>query len=511
MANWRLWRARVREETRAALDTFRRSPAKSQTSPTAHLLAISDLHLGHDLKRGVKHDPSDLPALDRHLGDFLDHYREHREDGLPWRLVIVGDMVDFIAITETPNDDELVSFQVTDEERLYGLRVEPAKAVWKLSRVVRRHSHFCNRLAAFIARGHEVVIVRGNHDPEWTWPDVQETFRNAIVHYGSMLAPHESLRRIVGERISFRDWFYLEPGRFYAEHGHFYDEFSVTDELTWPTDGSAPEIREPVSTLAQRYFANKHTSLDLNNVERWEFLDFVRWGLEGGRFVRALADYFVMCGRVLAFSARASFATTTQSIRGLASSSTKRAPIDVRLHRIRASLQAVREDYEDLAKAILALTRPPAEKSVLATAQMLYFDRVLLGALTGVAVVGASVGLSTQLARVSALAGVLVGAAAANYWLGRSRVVDSHPKLIAAAHRVAALFRVPVVVMGHSHRVVDQPVGDTSRYYNLGTWLSPSRDDQQGPAGFPHVVVGSSGAVMRRWRLRSESLPEVVA
>ena len=77
-------------------------------------------------------------------------------------------------------------------------------------------------------------------------------------------------------------------------------------------------------------------------------------------------------------------------------------------------------------------------------------------------------------------------------------------KLIAAAHRVAALFRVPVVVMGHSHRVVNQPIGETSHYFNLGTWLAPSRDGEDSPAGFPHVVVGSSGAVLRRWTLQAE-------
>ena len=154
----------------------------------------------------------------------------------------------------------------------------------------------------------------------------------------------------------------------------------------------------------------------------------------------------------------------------------------------------------------------PREKAgPLATAQMLYVDRILLGAFTGAAVASVAMTTTTHLSRFSALTGVLVGAAALNLWLGRARVVDSHPKLLEAARRVAALFRVPVVVMGHSHRVVNQPVSDEARYYNLGTWVAPSRDGNEGPAGFPHVVVGSSGAALRRWTIDTDKSVGVVA
>src|SRR6185312_4873350 len=146
----------------------------------ANLLAISDLHLGHDLKQGVERAPDGVPAVDPPLAAFLEHHRKHRRDGKPWRLIIVGDMVDFIAITRTPDAKEVVSFDVTEEERLYGLKPEPAKAEWKLHHVLVRHRLFFDALARFVADGNEIIVLCGNHDPEWIWPTVQRVLRDGL-------------------------------------------------------------------------------------------------------------------------------------------------------------------------------------------------------------------------------------------------------------------------------------------------------------------------------------------
>jgi hypothetical protein len=50
-------------------------------------------------------------------------------------------------------------------------------------------------------------------------------------------------------------------------------------------------------------------------------------------------------------------------------------------------------------------------------------------------------------------------------------------------------------VMGHSHRPVDQAVGNGTRYFNLGSW-TPGRSTD----GFPHVAVVGGSAELRRWR-----------
>src|SRR2546428_14184576 len=91
----------------------------------------------------------------------------------------------------------------------------------------------------------------------------------------------------------------------------------------------------------------------------------------------------------------------------------------------------------------------------------------------------------------------------------RARSLLAHPMLQAAARRVAQIFDVKYIVMGHSHRMVEEPVGNSTRYFNLGSWTGRSND------GFPHVVVTGGSAELRRWKgLRSstrrpiQSLPQ---
>jgi UDP-2,3-diacylglucosamine pyrophosphatase LpxH len=62
-----------------------------------------------------------------------------------------------------------------------------------------------------------------------------------------------------------------------------------------------------------------------------------------------------------------------------------------------------------------------------------------------------------------------------------------------AARRIAQIFDVKVIVMGHSHRVVDEAIGGGARYLNLGSWTNARE-------GFPHVVVEDGVAQLRYWR-----------
>src|SRR5476649_1075291 len=84
-----------------------------------NLLSISDLHLGCDLRKASK---TDQPRPnDTQLSQFLDWHATHRENGKPWRLLLNGDIVDFVAITAVPKPGEVVPFEVGDEERSIGL------------------------------------------------------------------------------------------------------------------------------------------------------------------------------------------------------------------------------------------------------------------------------------------------------------------------------------------------------------------------------------------------------
>ena len=69
-----------------------------------NILVISDIHLGeyskeHERIDYIKHSYN----LDRELCEFLEYYSNKRIEGKPWRLVINGDLVDFLAVTFRPS------------------------------------------------------------------------------------------------------------------------------------------------------------------------------------------------------------------------------------------------------------------------------------------------------------------------------------------------------------------------------------------------------------------------
>src|SRR5438309_58853 len=120
-----------------------------------NILVISDLHLGEDLRPGVANVSylRHLVKLERELEAFLAHYTEHRIDERPWRLVVNGDMVDFMSvmILPEPGDDD-------EEDKLYGLGFGERQSQKKLERVIARHQGVFGRLAAFVHAGNDLVI-----------------------------------------------------------------------------------------------------------------------------------------------------------------------------------------------------------------------------------------------------------------------------------------------------------------------------------------------------------------
>src|SRR5262249_43491478 len=138
-----------------------------------NILVISDLHLGEDLRPGVANlsHLRHLVKLERALEAFLTHHTRERLDGKPWTLVVNGDMVDFLAVQMMPEAGD----EADDEERLYGLGFDEVCSQKKLERVIVRHTGVFSRLAEFVGAGNELVIVVGNHDPEFHYPRVQRT------------------------------------------------------------------------------------------------------------------------------------------------------------------------------------------------------------------------------------------------------------------------------------------------------------------------------------------------
>ena len=463
-----------------------------------HLLAISDLHLGCDLRPGNRLErprPTDAP-----LASFLEYHATHREGGKPWRLILNGDIVDFVAITLVPK--EVVPFEISPEERSLGLAPTEAKCVWKLRRTAERHPAVFDALARFIQKGNSVHIIRGNHDSEWRWPAVQEEFRRILAERSG--CP----RRRVDRRVDFHDWFYLEPGFFYAEHGHAHDPYSVqTDFFSAHNDDS--EIELPLSSKVLRYFVNRYTEQVevADDVDAWGVKEYLDWVLKAGNPLRVAADYFVMVFRVL----YPIFRQSLKISRAFARAADKAlAPAVDRDAHVRQILSRF-EGTDKQAKQLAEIASRPAEQSLFDSMQLFYMDRMLLAVFCLLGALGLSHIVNGFWAKAGALTCVGIIFAALNAMLGKRRRTDAHPMLQEAARRVAQVFDVRYIVMGHSHRPVEEAVGNGTRYFNLGSW-TPGRSND----GFPHVAVVGGSAELRRWKgppvieLRSEIGPAIV-
>ncbi len=136
-----------------------------------NLLVISDLHLGEDLKPFSAEGENPVSwlrhvvKLERALEAFLEHHTWNRQDGRPWRLIVNGDMVDFLSVCLLPTDGD----GSDDDERQFGVGTHALAAVRKIESVAKRHASIFQRLSAWIAAGHELHVVLGNHDVEFHW------------------------------------------------------------------------------------------------------------------------------------------------------------------------------------------------------------------------------------------------------------------------------------------------------------------------------------------------------
>ena len=468
-----------------------------------NLLVVSDLHLGADLKRTGFAYLRGVATLDREFGAFLDWYASHPDEGLPWRLIINGDMVDFINVTMLPSDEEAraAGFAISEAERLYGLSGEEAKIAWMMGRIVDRHRKLFEKLARFVSNGNEVAILRGNHDVEFCWPLVQERFRELLVGIAGVSGAE---REVFLGRIAFLPWFYYEPGTIFVEHGNQYDDYSSFEHVLAPVAPSRPaEVDLPLSHFAIRYLANAFQNISTDDKDGWKLMDYFRFAASGkaGSVAGLVRGYLGMLVHV----ARAFFHRWRISGR-----------VAMREHSgAIARLAAEWHLPEEVLAKLARLHRGDALRSVWRTAQCFYVDRF---ALVGGGLLLAFFFLADF--RLSSFAFLLafvclLAIVAGDRVLARARSAEIPPKRARAGHAIAALVGVPLVVMGHSHHACEVRDASASevRYVNTGTWIPPAGD---AAAGFTHLRVRRQPAAatadggkvqldaeLRRWNPRA--------
>jgi UDP-2,3-diacylglucosamine pyrophosphatase LpxH len=473
------------------------TPASSKQN----LLIISDLHLGEDIKPATRAGQlRHMLLLERELEAFLSHYTKVRHDGRPWRLVVNGDMVDFLAVCLLPREGELDAEAREEaahhpEDHVYGLGNRPSAARNKMLRVLARHPGVFRALAQFIGAGNELSIIVGNHDVEFHWPVVQETFKRGVAGLWSQSRAAQRAGAMgaadVEARITFHPWFYFQENVVWVEHGHQYDEYCSFDYQLNPVTPDGAEVILNVGAAGARYLSNHIEGLDPHQQEDWDAIGYLRWSISMGArgLARVYRSYVAFVLRML----------------GMWRMFAKR-PDDVearrRTHRekLRELAARARLDEKTL-EALDDLRRRPVMHNLGKLIAALMLDRLLLMATMMLLILVFVVALPWGWA-LAAVGGTIGLGWGVSWWLSHDRAMDPAPKMRAVTQRIRNLVRTPYVVMGHSHYPQAVELDGGGMYFNTGTWVATEKPGLL--QSFTHVLIrhhkGGPRAELCQWR-----------
>ena len=409
------------------------------------LLLISDLHLGAHLKRRGRGEFVHLAAqVDEDLARFLEHYMAERPEG-GWQLVINGDFIDFWNV-------EVAGGELDAQ----------ARAVKRLHAVLDEYPAAEDALARFLRAGNGIVVVAGNHDAEFLYPDVREALARRIEPPEDASASITRtgavrLDELTAGRVRFVRWFLREPGGAWIEHGHKFDPTCATPAALSPMRGG--RLVQTVAEVATRSFLNLVPEIDHDAPDKMSGADYLRWAAARGvRFVvRAMLLYLRMVGRMIALWARQG-----------------RVDRKARAEHERRLVKVAQNSGLQMS-TLMALERmapPPSSMSVGGVLSVLVLD-VILAALVPLLLVAGGLVWAGAPAWAALAVGAAAGALAA--WRVASHRSDRNVArdMLEVAAGVGEVVGAPLVLMGHSHHGQLEQRGPVL-YANSGSWLDGS-------------------------------------
>jgi UDP-2,3-diacylglucosamine pyrophosphatase LpxH len=441
------------------------------------LLVFSDVHLGSDLNDCTQNRTQRTASIDRDLVLFLAHYRKEKPSGDRWRIVIAGDFIDFIGMAIAVPAE--LATKPNAEEQAHGLGNASEHARLKLRRVAIRHADVFQELARFVAAGHALTLVHGNHDIEFHWDGVKDDFRAILEGHAQSEQP-ELDPAAFQERVEFSPWFFYRNGVAFIEHGHQYDPFCSTEHVMAPLSPLDPRrIARGFTDVFLRFVVRPTLGMKEHGHEHTGMLDYIAFGARlgvgglfrlGARFAVAVQELFLL---------RRGFFNEARHV--------LRAEHERRV----ALLSEATRIGMDRLRALLSLQVPPITRSVRGILASVLLDRLALAlaallTLLGVAVIGLYHGHALY-----AAIGVLAAWAIFHRYLSGQRTVDPADLLIAKASQLATLFPAAFVVMGHTHTPVHTPAGDAT-YINVGSWAEEEAETPDGHsprAPRTHLVI----------------------
>jgi len=444
--------------------------------------------LGSDILDGAENKARRSATIDSDLAELLAHYRSTPPRGARWRIVIAGDFIDFIGMSIPAEATTRIALETppNEEEREHGLGNAADHARLKLRRVAERHANVFCELAMFVADGHALTLVHGNHDIEFHWDDVKNDFREIL--FSLATANNTFLHRIHREsffsRIEFNPWFYYRDGICYIEHGHQYDAFCATTHVMAPVSPLDPRrVARCFSDTFLRFVVRRTVGMKEYGHEHVGLFYYVGFGLKLGMLGMLQLVCHFTAAVVALFRLRRAYLSEAAAV--------LRAEHEQRILKL---AEATRLGKDKL-RALLSLQVAPISSSIRGILASVLLDRIALALLSAFTFV--------LLAALSAFhghvfwgaLGVLVTWSLLNRYLSSRREVDPAKVMTERAAHLARLFPAAFVVMGHTHVPTMSSAGSAT-YVNVGSWAEEDDAQTNYRAARTHLVieVGDRGA-----------------
>ena len=432
---------------------------------TESLLVFSDVHLGSDIHDGAPNPIRRSESVDRDLVRLLAHYRAQKPPADRWRIVIAGDFIDFIGMSVKPETPGTLATELTEEEHHHGVGNAVDHARLKLARVAKRHADVFEGLARFVADGHTLSLVHGNHDIEFHWDEVKDDFRTLLFAHVEAGEHPDAHPEAFASRIEFNPWFFYRDGVAYIEHGHQYDELCATQHIMAPLSPLDPRrVARGFCDILLRFVVRSTRGMKEHgheNVGLGYYLAFgARLGISGMiklgfDFAKAVTELFRL--------RRAHLSDAAKALRVL--------------HEERvAKLAAVTRLGIERLRALLKLQASPVTSTVSGILRGVLLDRLAVAvvALLTLAVLAVFGGFHGRAAWASG--GVVLAWVLLHVYFSRQRIIDPAEHMVDRAAHLAKLFPAAFVVMGHTHIPTAVPAGAATTYINVGSWAEEAED-----------------------------------
>lgn len=446
-----------------------------------NILVISDLHLGEHLRVEAGHERA--RTTDQALGEFLEWHATHRDGDRPWRLIVNGDMIDFVAVRLMPADAGVVR-GLSEAEHTYGLSDDRRSALHKMRVVLEQHEPVFRAFARFVGAGNRLDVVIGNHDAAFHWLEVQHLFQHAITALWSTQLVEGAAGRPASEVLSsieFHPWFWFEEGVAWIEHGHQFDPYCSFEDVVAP-DTQEEAIDQNIGS-ALMHFVGNHYLADMESHWGKGFFGYLHFWFSQG-FARGLGIFLAYADMCL----------------HLAQVWRDRLPERIARRKARNRIRLERLAYRArlplrVLQRLRELHHRPAAADLDAIVRAVMLDRLTL--LMSIPMVVLAMLVLRPAPIVAALGAGLVWGPLAALSARPRDPVDPREAMRVVSNRIRQVVRVPIVVFGHSHAPVAEQ-GEGGWYFNTGSWVGdPGRS-------FTHLRVirtpGGPLAHLCQWR-----------